>query len=246
MYTLEICANGFASAKAAALGGASRVELCDNMAEGGTTPSYGQIRQCKTLLDIEIWPIIRPRGGDFLYSEEEFKCMQLDIELCKSVGCEGVVTGILTAEGHIDEARCATLIALAYPMPVAFHRAFDMCREPLEALEVLIRLGFKRVLSSGGQLNAYEGRVALAQLVEKANQRIEIMPGAGIQPGNIDFIRLTTGARTFHASARTAIASKMLYKNPHSKMGDSEKEYEYDQSNEQIIRQLVNQLNSHE
>lgn len=148
-WGLEVCANGYESALAAQNGGAKRVELCDNLAEGGTTPSYAQIALAKKNLSIEIWPIIRPRGGDFLYTDLEFELIKEDIKICKSLNCDGIVIGILKANGEIDTERCATLIQLAKPLPVSFHRAFDMSNNLEKSLEDLIELGIVRVLSSG-------------------------------------------------------------------------------------------------
>lgn len=243
-FGLEVCANSFASALAAQQGGAIRVELCENMAEGGTTPSYGQIKLATTKLNIEVWPIIRPRGGDFLYSDEEFQVMKLDIECCKSIGCNGIVTGILTSNGEIDQERCAELIELAKPLPIAFHRAFDMCNDLSVALEQLISLGFIRILTSGGAKNAIEGSTVISKLIKQATNRIEIMPGAGINPQNIQEIRNITGASFFHSSARTKIESKMKFRNHQSKMGNIEDEYQYEQTSVTIVKELVNILNT--
>lgn len=242
--TLEICGNSFASAKVAAQGGATRVELCENMAEGGTTPSYAQIKLAKEQLAIEIWPIIRPRGGDFLYSDDEFELMKTDIQLCKELQCAGVVTGILTADGSIDKLRCAQLIKLAAPLPVAFHRAFDMCNDLEKGLEDLIELGIIRVLTSGGAVNALEGVAQIAKLVKQANGRIEIMPGAGVNAENVLQIKAATGASTFHSSARTMVKSKMQYRNAVTKMGNIEDEYQYEQSDLTKVKALVNALNA--
>lgn len=239
---LEVCANSFTSALAAQYGGAVRVELCENMAEGGTTPSYAQIKMCKEKLSIAIWPIIRPRGGDFLYSEDEFNIMKEDIRVCKALHCDGAVTGILTKDGEIDALRCKELVELASPMPLAFHRAFDMCRDRISALEQLISLGFVRVLSSGGMRNALEGAAALSALVKLADGRISIMPGAGINPQNLATLQALTGATTFHASARTKILSAMEYRNETAKMGNAADEYQYEQTAVDLVRQLVSKL----
>jgi len=239
---LEVCANSFMSALAAQNGGAVRVELCDNMAEGGTTPSYAQIKACKERLNIQVWPIIRPRGGDFLYTDDEFHLMKEDIRICKMLHCDGAVTGILTSSGEIDIDRCRELIALASPMPLAFHRAFDMCENKTSALEQLIHLGFVRVLSSGGSDTALNGAPVLAELVKQAKDRISIMPGAGIQPDNIETLQQLTGARTFHASARVQVESKMQYRNEKAKMGRITDEYHYEQTSEARVRQLVEKL----
>lgn len=241
---LEICANSFASAKAATIGGAHRVELCENMAEGGTTPSYAQIKFSKSLPNIEIWPIIRPRGGDFLYSDDEFELMKADIQLCKELHCDGVVIGILTANGSIDKKRCAELIALASPMPVAFHRAFDMSNDLAKALEDLIELGIVRVLTSGGCPSAALGTQQIAQLVKQAKGRIEIMPGAGVNAENIQQLRKETGAHNFHSSARAKVNSQMQYRNESTKMGSIDDEYQYEQSAPEKVKALVEALQS--
>ena len=236
---LEVCANGFESAMAAQNGGAQRVELCDNLAEGGTTPSYAQIALCKQRLSIEVWPIIRPRGGDFLYSEHEFDLMKEDIKICKSLNCEGIVTGILQADGSIDVDRCAELIELAKPMKVAFHRAFDMSNDLEKALDDLIELGIVRVLTSGGASSALLGAEMLSKLIWKAEGRISIMPGAGIKPNNLKALMALTGATDFHASAKEFVSSKMIYRNDTTKMGSIEDEYQYELSNEEQIKKLV-------
>jgi len=236
---LEVCANSYSSALAAQNGGAIRVEFCDNLAEGGTTPSYGQIALAKKNLSIAIWPIIRPRGGDFLYSDIEFELMKEDIIACKSLKCDGIVIGILQSDGSIDKTRCAELIALAQPMGVAFHRAFDMSNNMDQALEDLIELKFKRVLTSGGAANAPSGIKKLAQLVKQANGRITIMPGAGINEANIQELISQTGATEFHASAKAFVASKMKYRNTETKMGSIEDEYRYELTSEEKVKALT-------
>ncbi len=242
MAALEICANSFSSAIAAEQGGAIRVELCENMAEGGTTPSYATIKMAKAKLNIAIWPIIRPRGGDFLYTTDEFELMKIDLKMCKELECDGVVFGILSPNGEIDKERCSILIDLAYPMPVAFHRAFDMCNDLDKGLEDLINLGFVRVLTSGGAENAFNGIERIAKLVQLADGRIEIMPGAGINPKNIINIKKMTGAEVFHASARIKIESKMEYRNQSTKMGNIQDEYSVEQTSVELVSELVKNL----
>lgn len=240
---LEVCANSYQSALAAQNGGAKRVEFCDNLAEGGTTPSYAQIALAKKNLAIEVWPIIRPRGGDFLYSEMEFEIMKEDIKICKSLNCEGVVTGILKADGTIDKERCSELINLAKPMEVAFHRAFDMSNDMDQALEDLISLQIKRVLTSGGASSAMLGAEKLAKLVKKAAGRITIMPGAGINERNIQELIEQTGATEFHASAKEFVSSKMEFRNTETKMGSVEDEYRYELTSETKVSALVDGIN---
>ena len=236
---LEVCANGYESALNAQIGGARRVEFCDNLAEGGTTPSYGQLASAKKNLSIEVWPIIRPRGGDFLYSDIEFNLMKEDIKTCKSLNCDGLVLGILNADGSIDKERCAELIELAKPLSVAFHRAFDMTNDMEKALEDLISLGIVRVLSSGGANTAIDGAGKLAKLVEQAKGRISIMPGAGINERNIAELIATTGATEFHASAKSFVTSKMAFRNTESKMGSIEDEYQYELTSIDKVKALV-------
>ncbi|RZK02677.1 MAG: copper homeostasis protein CutC [Flavobacterium sp.] len=236
---LEVCANGYESALNAQIGGAKRVEFCDNLAEGGTTPSYGQLALAKKNLTIELWPIIRPRGGDFLYSDIEFNLMKEDIKFCKSLNCSGVVIGILKANGSIDKERCAELIELAKPLPVAFHRAFDMSNDMEKALEDLIDLGIVRVLSSGGANSAIDGTEKLSKLIKQVNGRIAVMPGAGINERNIAKLISETGATEFHASAKSFVVSKMTFRNTESKMGSIEDEYQYELTSVDKVRALV-------
>jgi copper homeostasis protein len=210
-FQLEICANSIESALAAQQGGANRIELCDNMAEGGTTPSAGMILQCTKLLTIPVFPIIRPRGGDFLYTVEEFQVMKQDILFCKNSGCDGVVIGMLKADGSVDSERCAELIALARPMKVTFHRAFDHCNDLKKALEAIISLGCERLLTSGGNVFAEDSIEILEELVLQSNGRISIMPGSGVNESNIDSIAKNTRAYEFHSTAKAPKSSLMNY-----------------------------------
>lgn len=213
-FQLEICANSIRSAIAAQKGGAHRIELCDNMAEGGTTPSYGLISLCKNLLSIPVFPIIRPRGGDFLYSNDEFEVMKADVINCREMGCEGVALGILNADGSVDINRCAELIALAKPMEVTFHRAFDRCNDLEKCLEDIIALGCQRILTSGGEVNAYDGISLLKKLVCQSGNRIAIMAGSGINATNIREIAMATGIQQFHSTAKSSVPSAMQYSRP--------------------------------
>lgn len=218
-YKIEICANSVASCLEAQKGGAYRVELCAGIPEGGTTPSYGEIAVARELLNIKLNIIIRPRGGDFLYSDVEHKTMLHDIEMAKKLGVDGVVIGCLKADGTIDMERNRELIAAAEGMSVTFHRAFDMCKNPFESLEQIIALGCDTLLTSGQQPTAIEGISLLSQLVEKAGDRIIIMPGSGVNENNIAILADETKAKEFHFSAREPIDSKMEYRNPDLKMG---------------------------
>lgn len=245
-WGLEICTNCIESAIAAELGGADRIELCTNLAEGGTTPSYGQIKWCVENLQLEVWPLIRPRGGDFLYSDAEFESISHDISFCKQIGCKGVVTGLLNSDGSIDKERCAKIIEVASPMPVAFHRAFDMSNDLSKSLETIIALGFVRILTSGGKENAFVGANEIAKLVLQANGRIEIMPGAGITADNITKIASISGAKSFHTTAKTNVQSKMQFKNKASKMGGNDRdEFSYEQTDlnkVKVLKEILNNL----
>jgi len=183
--------------------GAQRIELCDNPGEGGTTPSYGMIKEARKKVGIDLFPIIRPRGGDFLYNENEFEIMKEDILICKRLGCDGVVLGMLTKEAIIDK-RCMKLVEMAYPMETTFHRAFDRVMEYEQSLEDIISMGFTRLLTSGLKPAALDGAATIAALIKQADNRITIMPGSGIRSGK-------TGAIEFHTSARKTIKRKMVY-----------------------------------
>lgn len=211
---LEVIGFDLVSCVAAEQHGANRIELCANPYEGGTTPSYGMIELAREHTTIELFPIIRPRGGDFLYSDAEFGAMIADIRQCSQLGCDGVVIGMLSADGRIDIDRCAELIHHAGPMQVTFHRAFDRVRDPLESLETVIDLGCSRVLTSGQHPNVDLGKGMLRTLVEAAGDRITIMPGSGVRAANIGELARFTGARAFHSSARSNRPSSMRYTNP--------------------------------
>lgn len=211
---MEVVVYNIESALEAQAGGADRIELCDNPAEGGTTPSQGLIVTVRHLLSIEIFIMIRPRGGDFCYSDYEFESMKHDILHCKQLGVQGVVFGILLPTGDLDMDRCRELIALARPMKVTCHRAFDMSRDPHQTLENCIEVGFDRILTSGHMTKAIEGVVLLATLVKKAGQRITIMPGSGVNPENVTTLAKVTNAREIHFGAATERDSAMQYRNP--------------------------------
>ncbi len=219
MYKIEICANSVASCLQAQQGGAYRVELCAGIPEGGTTPSYGEIAVARELLNIKLNIIIRPRGGDFLYSDVEHQAMLHDIEMAKKLGVDGVVIGCLTADGKIDMVRNKELMDAAKGMCVTFHRAFDMCKDPIESLEQIIALGCDTLLTSGQRPTAIEGISLLSELVDRADGRIVIMPGSGVNENNIAQLAQQTKATEFHFSAREPIDSKMEYRNPNLKMG---------------------------
>lgn len=234
---LEICANSLPSALAAQAGGADRIELCDNMAEGGTTPSYATILKSREMLTIQVYPIIRPRGGDFLYNDDEFGLMWKDIELCKQVGCDGVVIGLLNMDGSIDKKRTQSLVELAWPLGVTFHRAFDRCADPFQGMEDIIACGCERILTSGQATTASEGAAMIAQLIDKAGGRISIMPGSGVRENNIAALVRKTKAVEYHSTAKTTIGSKMQFKN--KLVLDNEiKELTIEMTDVEIVRRL--------
>jgi copper homeostasis protein len=244
MMRVEICVDSPAGAFAAERGGADRVELCDNLLEGGTTPSAGCIRVTRRGLKIGLQVIIRPRGGDFLYSADEFEVMREDIRIAKELGADGVVIGCLTSDGDIDRDRVADLIQLARPLNVTFHRAFDMCRDPRQALENLIALKVDRVLTSGQEASCLEGLDLLAELQKQAGGRIIVMPGGGITPRNVQRIVAGSGVSEVHLSARRSVSSGMTYRNGNCFMGGALRppEFGWKVTDETAVQSLVNLL----
>jgi copper homeostasis protein len=218
---IEIAVFNLESAIAAYNAGAHRIELCSAPAEGGLTPSAATMRLTRKYVKIPIHVMIRPREGDFCYSEKEFETMLLDVAAAKVVGMEGVVAGILNPDGTVDEERTAILVDAAAPMNVTFHRAFDMAADQDKAMEDIIYAGCARILTSGGKQTAPEGIVKLAELVKKADNRISIMPGSGLNAKNIKQIAEATGAKEMHLSARTFVPGKMKFKQPLVSMGSS-------------------------
>jgi copper homeostasis protein len=218
-FKLEICVDSVESAIDAQKAGADRVELCNNLIEGGTTPGYGTILSARDNLNIGLNVIIRPRGGDFLYSDLEYDIMKRDIDICGECGVDGVVLGILRSGGEIDLERTAKLIEFAHPMSATFHRAFDMCSNPLQGLEDVIASGAKRLLTSGQKNKALEGTELISQLVCQAGGRIIIMPGSGINESNIAQIAKETGAKEFHLTGRKVIDSEMIFRRQNITIG---------------------------
>jgi copper homeostasis protein len=212
--TLEIVVYNIESALKAQEGRADRIELCDNPAEGGTTPSFGMIESVRQNVNLDVYVMIRPRGGDFHYSNYEFHCMKRDIDQCQKLSADGVVFGILNEDGTLDKKRCKELITRARPMKVTCHRAFDMTRDPLQALEDCIEVGFDRILTSGHETSAIKGVILIAELVKKANGRIAIMPGSGVNEETVEPIVSVTGATEIHFSATGSRDSAMQYRNP--------------------------------
>ena len=219
-YQFEICANGVESCLAAQAGGANRVELCAGIPEGGTTPSYGEIKTARRVLThTRLHVIIRPRGGDFLYSPLELERMCTDIDTARQLGADGVVFGCLRPDGSLDTGANALLMQHARGMAVTFHRAFDRCALPKAALEELIGQGFDRILTSGQQPTALEGIALLRELHQQAAGRITLLAGCGVNEHNIAAIARETGIGEFHFSARVAVKSKMQFSNPDVYMG---------------------------
>lgn len=210
-FTLEIIAFTIESCAIAQAAGAHRIELCDNPGDGGTTPSYGFIKAARAKLDIELYCMIRPRDGDFFYSDAEFEIMKSDIINAKQLGCDGVVIGLLNKDGSIDKERSKKLVELAYPMGVTFQRAFDRVNDPFKALEDVIETGCERILTSGLVPNCLDGAPLIAQLVQQAAGRIVIMPGSGLRSSNVIDVARITGATEFHTSARVFSATVMDY-----------------------------------
>lgn len=213
-FLFEIAIESLQSAVNAQRAGAKRVELCAALSEGGITPSLGMIKNVCSNTNLDVFVIIRPRGGDFLYSEAEFEIMCHDIVASKDAGADGIVSGALQANGAIDMERTKRMVELAKPLPFTFHRAFDRCKDPFEALEQLIDIGVDRILSSGQVPSAEDGTELLGQLVKQAKNRIITMPGAGVNSKNIADIVTKTGASEFHLSGKHPIASKMEFVRP--------------------------------
>ncbi|KAL1918827.1 uncharacterized protein VTP21DRAFT_2849 [Calcarisporiella thermophila] len=237
----EVCIDSVEGAIAAENAGAARVELCNNLLEGGTTPSAGMISVCRKKVNIPIMVMIRPRGGDFCYSEEEFEAMKYDIEMAKSLGAYGVVFGILKPDGSVDKERTKILINYARPLQVTFHRAFDMTKDPIQSLEDLISLGVNRVLTSGQENSAYEGLELITKLIEQAGDRVSIMPGAGINENNIGKIMAAAHPKEVHVSASTVVDSSMIHRPSAPRMTTTFRasEFEIRRTSQQRLEELI-------
>ena len=242
--TLEVCVDSVESAIAAEKGGADRVELCDNLLEGGTTPSFAAIELARKYLKIGLHVIIRPRGGDFLYSNLEFEIMKRDIEIAKQIGADGVVFGILDENGEVDFKRTIKLIDSARPMSVTFHRAFDVTRDAKQSLETLIELGVERVLTSGQEATAFEGLETIAELIEIAGERIIVMGCGNLNKRNVKKFVEMTKVREVHLTGFAEEASKMRFRNERVFMGGTLRppEFSIKVTSSEIIRNVCNQL----
>ena len=240
---VEVCAFSLESCIAAEKGGAKRIELCSSIHEGGTTPSAGLIQLAKQRVSIEIYAMIRPRGGDFCYSNDEISVMEADIRMVKQCGCEGVVLGILQKDGRVNVSQTKALVALAKPMQVTFHRAIDMTPDYLQALEDIIETGCHRILTSGQKKTALEGMEAIEILVNQAKGRIEIMAGSGINAYNAKLL-LHTGVNALHLTGKSSRDSEMVYRKEGIAMGGLSEvpEYEVVYSDFMKIRAVVDCL----
>ncbi len=241
---IEICSYSLNSCLTAQRAGAGRIELCGGLAEGGTTPSAGLIQLVRQNVTVPLYVMIRPRGGDFLYTEAELAVMKADIQLAKALGADGLVLGVLQANGTVDEAQTKLLVDMARPLPVTFHRAFDMSRDPLEALETIIRTGAMRILTSGQQQTAENGIETLRQLTQAAAGRIEIMAGAGVNAQNAQLL-IDAGVDALHLSGGQKEDSNMSFRQPSVSMATAlPDEYEYIEANEAKIQAVVDLVNS--
>lgn len=241
---VEVCAFSIESCLNAQQAGATRIELCGGLYEGGTTPSYGLIKRAREVTTLQLYVMIRPRGGDFCYDDEEFLVMKQDIELAKELGADGVVFGLLLPTGEVDEVRTAELVALAKPLQVTFHRAFDVAKEPFEALEAVIRTGAVRILTSGQENSALDGAELLTQLAKKAAGRIDLMAGSGVNV--INAVRLAqTGVQALHLTGKAARKGQMIYQKEGVSMASvlPTDEYEIIYSDALKIRSVVEAVN---
>ncbi len=238
-YQFEVAVDSLESALMAQECGADRIELCADLGIGGITPSPGMIQLAMERLQIPVHIMIRPRRGDFLYTDTEFEVMLRDIDAVKSAGAQGVVFGVLMADGHVDSERTSQLVDAARPLSVTFHRAFDMCRDPRTALAELIDIGVDTLLTSGQAPSAAEGMPLIVELGAWAAGRIDIMPGAGIHPGNIRRIAEGTGAQTFHFSARETVNGPMRYRNARALMGQARSEFARTYASAEQIQKIM-------
>lgn len=236
---LEIIADSIEAAIIAQENGADRIELCEDLSEGGITPSYALIERAHAVLDIELYVMIRPRGGDFLYTKEEFNIMKRNIEICREIGVDGVVLGILLEDGKIDIKRTKTLVEIARPMGVTFHRAFDHAQDHCKSLEAVIETGADRILTSGLHPSAHEGIDVLKELGSMADNRIIIMAGSGITSANIEDLIRNCSLNEYHSSAKIRVESKMKFRNNTLNMGrGGEDDFSFFTVNGQEVKDL--------
>jgi copper homeostasis protein len=241
MARIEVCVENTDGLVAAQRAGADRVELCASLLEGGLTPSWGMVEQARRLATIPFHVIVRPRGGDFLYTDIEFAAMLADVGALSRLGVDGVVVGCLTAEGEIDEPRMRALVAAARPLSVTCHRAFDMTRDVAAAVEALVRCGVDRVLTSGQRDTALEAVETIRAIVDAAHGRLGVMACGGLDAGNIATVRDVTGAPELHFAALRAEPSAMRHRNPCVGMGGTalEREYTNQVTDEEVVRATI-------
>lgn len=238
---LEVCIDSVESALAAELGGASRIELCSDLLEGGITPSAGLIAAVRRHVAIDLFVMIRPRGGDFIYTDLEFALMRDDIDHARKLGVHGLVLGILTERGAVDIERTRALVQAAAPLPVTFHRAIDMTPDPMAALDDVLATGAVRILTSGGAPDAFVGRGEIRRMVQAAEGRLAIMAGGGITLENIAAIAQETGVKEFHATARIDIPSPAGFRQQRVTMGSiPDREYQRSVAQVEKVRALLN------
>lgn len=241
---LEVCVDSFESINIAKAAGADRIELCSALNIGGLTPSYGLMKQAKTVTGLEIFVMIRPRSGDFLYDEFEFQTMKEDIKLVKELGFDGIVTGVLLSDGRIDLKRIKELVELAYPLPVVFHRAFDRAKDPMQDMEALIDMGICRILTSGQRQTAIQGVDFIAKLQKTYGDKITIMPGSGIHHSNIRTLIERTGCTHYHLSGKVFVDSEMTYRG-HRNTPFPEHEFVRQKTSFENIKKVRKILDSH-
>ncbi|MGQ1788299.1 copper homeostasis protein CutC [Saccharicrinis sp. GN24d3] len=243
-FEIEICAGNIQSVIEADKGGADRVELCDNLIEGGTTPSGGTIAMAKKVSNIDIFPIIRLRGGNFVYDELELRIMLQDIKEAISAGADGVVIGALNKDGSVNIDQCQRMIEAANGLPVTFHRAFDQCKEPFEALDTLMSLGISRLLTSGQKFTVTEGAGLITRLHEMTGDKLTIMPGGGINEHNIVELAEKTGVKSFHASLREVCSQEPCFWRDEVKFNGTNDlpENQFKTSSKKRIRCLIEKL----
>ncbi len=239
---LEICAGDIDSVYAAARGGADRVELCCALSEGGLTPSLGMIEEAMSVPELKVNVLIRPRSGDFVYSEPELRVMLRNIETCKQLGVNGVVFGALTPTGDIDMEACRRMAEGAKGLHMTFHRAFDMCRDPRKAVRDIMQLGFDRILTSGQEVSAMAG-LALIRDLQKEFPNITFIAAGGVIPSNVTEIVAATGVREIHASAKTTVESAMTYRKKGVSMGSPDAdEFSHTRTSEKTVKALAKAL----
>ena len=225
---VEACVDSVESALAAAAGGAGRIELCAGLVEGGTTPSAGTIGVVRQRVELPLFVLVRPRGGDFIYGEDELATMLRDIAVARSLGADGIVAGAMTADGKVDVPTMRRLLDAARPLPVTFHRAIDLARDPMESLETLLVLGIRRVLTAGGAATAREGAGTIARMVSRAGDSLVVMAGGGITEENAAALVAATGVREVHARAATTMTSAARHRRLDIPLGRSYVPESYD------------------